>query len=140
MPTLTALVLRHRLLIAIAWIALTVIADRLGGPANSGLDHRLATPGPAGYDANIAMIHRLNLDGGEAPVITVMHLPAGTSVRTASGRALAASTFTTAAQRVRHVGLIDYATSHNGHLIVPDGATTGAVFDVPNPGSGCRRL
>ena len=136
MQKLTAVMLRHRLLIAAAWIALTIVGGLFVGKANSGLTHVIATPGLAGYDANQAMVKQLNLDGGEAPVIAVLKLPAGETMRTPAGQALAAKTFATAARAVRHVGLIDYATSDNPKLVSGDGSITWAFYDVPNPDLG----
>lgn len=135
MHKLTTIVLRHRALVAAGWIALTVIGAALVGNANSGLTHNLATPGLAGYDANQAIVRHLGLDGGEAPVIAVVRLPAGQSMRTASGQAAAARAFSTAARK-GHVGLIDYATTHDPRLISGDGRTTWALYDMPNPDSG----
>jgi len=135
MKTLTAAVLRHRALVALAWIVLTVVGGLFVGKANSGLSHKLATPGLAGYDANQAMVRQLGLDGGEAPVIAVLHLPAGQTMRTAAGQATAARVFAAPAQK-GHVGLIDYGTSHDRRVISADGRTTWALYDMPNPDAG----
>ena len=105
------------------------------GKANSGLSHNLATPGLAGFDANQAMLRQLGLDGGEAPVIAVLRLPAGASMRSPAGEAAAARTFAAGA-RAGHVGLVDYETSHDPRLISGDGRTTWALYDMPNPDSG----
>jgi RND superfamily putative drug exporter len=135
MQKITATVLRHRALVALVWIVLTVIGGLMVGKANSGLSHQQATPGLAGYDANQAIIRRLGLDGGEAPVIAVLRLPPGQSMHTAAGQATAARTFAAPAQR-GHVGLIDYGTSHNAKLISRDGRSTWALYDMPNPDTG----
>ena len=135
MNRLTALVLRHRLAVALAWIALTVVGGLLVGKANSGLSHTIATPGLAGFDANQAILRELGLDGGEAPVIAVVRLPQGETMRSPVGRDTAARAFAAGA-RAGHVGLIDYATSHDTRLISHDGRTTWALYDMPNPDSG----
>ncbi len=135
MPRLTVAVLRHRALVALAWVVLTVVGGVMVGKANSGLSHQEATPGLAGYDANQAMIGRLGIDGNEQPVIAVMRLPAGQTMQSATGQALAARTFGTVA-RAGHVGLIDYATSRDAKLISADGRRTWALYDMPNPDAG----
>ena len=135
MQKLTATVLRHRALVALVWIALTIVGGVMVGQVNSGLTHQQATPGLAGYDANQAMVRQLGLDGGEAPAIAVLRLPAGESMHTTAGQATAARTFAAPAQR-GHVGLIDYGTSHNPKLISADGRTTWALYDMPNPDTG----
>ncbi len=135
MHKLTATVLRHRAMVAIAWIALTVVGGLFVGSANSGLSHNLATAGLAGYDANQAMVRQLGIDGGEAPVIAVLRLPPGQTMRTAAGQATAARVLAAPAQ-AGHVGLIDYGTSHDRRLISADGRTTWALYDMPNPDAG----
>lgn len=139
MRQLTAAVLRHRLLVCLVWIAITVLGGLFVGKANSGLSHAIATPGLAGYDTNVAMFHELGIDGAEAPVIAVMRLPPGKSMRTGAGRMLAAEAFTSAARHVGHVGLVDYATSHDARLISADGSRTWAIYDVPNPDAGINK-
>ncbi len=136
MHKLTAAVLRHRALVAIVWIALTVVGALFVGKANSGLSHQQATPGLAGYDANQAMIRHLGLDGNEAPIIAILRLPAGESMTTLAGQHAAAQTFTSAGAAAGRVGLIDYATSHDRRLITDGGTSTFAVYDVPNPDKG----
>ena len=135
MHKLTSAVLRHRVLVLVAWIALTVVGGLFVGQANRGLSHTFATPGLAGYDANQAMLRQLGLDGGEPVVIAVLRLPAGQSMRTASGQANAARVFAAPAGR-GHVGLIDYGTSRDPRFISPDGRSTWALYDMPNPDSG----
>lgn len=135
MHKFTAAVLRHRILVVVVWIALTIVGGLFVGKANSGLTHQQATPGLAGYDANKAMIRHLGLDGGEAPAIAVLHLPTGLNMNTAAGQRAAARMFATAGAQ-GHVGLIDYATSHDRRLISKDGRSTFAVFNLPNPDTG----
>jgi uncharacterized membrane protein YdfJ with MMPL/SSD domain len=48
MQRLTSTILRHRLVVVIVWIGLTVVGGMFVGKANSGLSHQQATPGLAG--------------------------------------------------------------------------------------------
>lgn len=129
MHKLTAAVLRHRVLVAAVWIALTVVGALFVGKANSGLTHQQATPGLAGYDANQAMIRYLGLDGVQAPVIAVLPLPGGQSMSTAAGRRAAARTFGSAGAK-GHVGLIDFASSH-------DRRRSPTAAGAPSPSTTC---
>ena len=135
MQRLTSLVLRHRLLVALIWIALTVVGGLCVSKATSGMNHHESTPGLAGYDANQAMLRQLGLDGDQAPTIVTLQLPAGDSMHSAAGRAAAAAAFTRVASTT-HVGLADYATSHDPKLISADGRSTWALYDMPNPDTG----
>ena len=135
MTSITHLALRHRRLVALAWIALTVVGVLTVSSATGGLSHGFSTPGTRGYDANAHITKSLGIDGNEQPTIAVLHLPAGEGMATAAGRAAAARTFA-AAHRAGHLALADYANTHNPKLISSDGRTTWALIDVPNPDVG----
>jgi RND superfamily putative drug exporter len=135
MTSITHLALRHRRLVALAWIALTVVGALTVSSATGGLSHNFNTPGTAGYDANAHIIRSLGIDGNEQPTIAVLHLPAGEGMGTAAGQAAAARMFA-AANTAGHVAVADYANTHNPKLISRDGQTTWALIDVPNPDVG----
>jgi RND superfamily putative drug exporter len=135
MTLITHLALRHRRLVALAWVALTVAGVLTVSSATGGLSHSFNTPGTAGYDANAHINERLGLDGNEQPTIAVVHLPAGEGMGTAAGRAAATRTFA-AASTAGHVAVADYANTHDPKLISHDGQTTWALIDVPNPDVG----
>jgi RND superfamily putative drug exporter len=135
MTSITHLVLRHRRLVVLAWIVLTVVGALTVAAATSGLSHGFNTPGTRGYDANAHIVKSLGIDGNEQPTIAVLHLPAGEGMGTAAGQAAAGRTFA-AAHRAGHLALADYANTHNPKLISSDGRTTWALIDVPNPDVG----
>jgi RND superfamily putative drug exporter len=132
MTTITRFSLRHRRLVALAWVALTIVGALTVSSATSRMTHSFATPGNPGYDANQRLIKRLGIDGNEQPTIAVLRLPAGQTMRTAAGQATAAKTFA-AAKRAGHLAVADYANTHNPKLISSDGRTTWALIDMPNP-------
>lgn len=135
MTSITHLALRHRRLVALAWVTLTIVGVLTVSSATGGLSHDFKMPGTAGYDANAHIIKSLGIDGNEQPTIAVLHLPAGEGMGTAAGRAAAMRTFA-AANAAGHVAVADYANTHNPKLISPDGQTTWALIDVPNPDVG----
>jgi RND superfamily putative drug exporter len=132
MTRITRFSLHHRRLVALAWIALTVVGVLTVSSAMARLSHGFQTPGTAGYDANQHIIKSLGIDGNEQPSIAVLKLPSELTMRTAAGQAAAARTFA-AANRAGHLAVADYADTHNPKLISRDGRTTWALIDVPNP-------
>jgi RND superfamily putative drug exporter len=132
MKSITLFSLRHRRLVALAWIAVTIVGVLTVSSATGALTHSQAAPGTAGYDANEHLKERFGLDGHEQPTIAVLHLPAGAGMNTARGRAIAAKTFA-AANRAGHLGVADYANTGNRKLISTSGQTTWALIDMPNP-------
>ena len=115
MTSITHLALRHRRLVALAWMDPTVVGVLTVSSATGGLSHGFNTPGTAGYDANAHIIKSLGIDGNEQPTIAVLHLPAGEGMGTAAGQAAAARTFA-AANTAGHVAVADYANTHNPKL------------------------
>jgi RND superfamily putative drug exporter len=91
MTSLTTFVLRHRMLVVVAWVAVAVAGAMTVSTSAGRLSKGFATPGTAGYGANLDILQRLGVDGNEQPSLGVLHLPPGQSMRTASGRALAAA-------------------------------------------------
>src|SRR3954468_8921353 len=132
MNSITRLALRHRRLVALMWIALTVVGVLTVSSATGRLSHGFNTPGTAGYDANTHILKRFGVDGNERPTIAVLKLPAGEGMGTAAGQAAAARTFA-AATRAGHLAVADYANTHNPKLISRDGRTTWALINMPNP-------
>ena len=132
MEKLTHLSLRHRRVVALCWLAVTLLAGFAVSSATGGLSHSNAYPGTAGSRANEHIRARFGLDGNEQPAIAVLKLPPGQTMRTASGQAVAAQTFARAA-RAGHVGVADYANTHDPKLVSPDGRTAWALINMPNP-------
>ncbi len=132
MTKLIRISLQHRRLVALFWVLLAVVGAVTVSSANSGLSHNVANPGTPGSEANEHIRKRLGLDGNEQPAIAVLQLPPGQTMSTAAGQAVAAKTFESAT-RAGHVGVADYANTHNPKLVSPDGRTTWALIDMPNP-------
>jgi RND superfamily putative drug exporter len=132
MTKVTLFALHHRRLVVLAWVVLAVVGGATASSTTNGLSHSVATPGTAGSEANENIRKRFGLDGHEQPAIAVLRLPAGQTMQTASGQAIAARTFD-AAQRTGHVGVADFATTHDPKLVSRDGRTTWALIDMPNP-------
>src|SRR5258708_992436 len=132
MKSAARLSLRHRRLIVLGWILLTVVAGFSIPSATGGLSHSVAYSGSSGSRANEDIRNRFGLDGHEQPAIAVLQLPAGQTMNTAGGRAIAARAFS-AANRAGHLGVADYANTQDPKLISSDGRTTWALIDMPNP-------
>jgi putative drug exporter of the RND superfamily len=77
---LTRRVLRHKRIVAIGWLLLTLVGVVAAGPASSALDQRFSVPGREGWEASVE-IENLYGNGGETlPLVPVVTLPKGTTV------------------------------------------------------------
>ena len=52
MEQLTRRVMRHKRMVAIGWILLTVVGVFAAGPASKALDQRFSVPGREGWEAD----------------------------------------------------------------------------------------
>jgi len=132
MTKITRLALQHRRLVVLGWLLLALAGGLTVSSTNRNLSHSVATPGTAGSEANAHIRKRFGLDGNEQPAIAVLRLPVGQSMQTAAGQEIAEQTFD-AAHRAGHLGIADFATTHDAKLVSRDGRTTWALIDMPNP-------
>jgi RND superfamily putative drug exporter len=77
---LTRRVLRHKRLVAIGWVLLTVVGMGAAGPASEALDQRFSVPGREGWDTSQEILRVYGNGGESAPLVPVVRLPPGTTV------------------------------------------------------------
>src|SRR3712207_8940470 len=77
MENLTRRVLRHRRLVAIGWVLLTLAGIAAAGPASEALDQRFSVPGREGWDASVEIQQKFGTGGEALPFVPVASLPAG---------------------------------------------------------------
>ena len=132
MTSITTFALRHRLLIVLGWLALTIAGALTVSTATGRLTQSFTTPGNPGYDANQRIEKALGIDGSHNPTIAVLRLPTGETMKTTAGRATAARVFGSVASNP-HIAVADWANTHEPTLVSNDGRTTWAVINMPNP-------
>ena len=80
MQQLTRKVLRHKRLVAIGWLLLTIVGMAAAGPASEALDQRFSVPGREGWETSQEIL-RVYGNGGESPpLVPVVQLAKGESV------------------------------------------------------------
>jgi putative drug exporter of the RND superfamily len=132
MNAVTRWALKHKLIVVVFWLGLTAAGAYAATSVGNRLTKGLPIPGQPGYEANLKMLRSFGIDGHQQPTIAVLHLPPSLSMHASAGRAAAARTLGAAAH-AGPVGIIDYATTHDSRLVSPDGRTTVAIYDMPNP-------
>jgi putative drug exporter of the RND superfamily len=132
---LSRFVLRHRLAVVLAWLAVLIA----GGAASSKVAGRLAQdfsfPGQPGYEANLAILERYGNGGPTNPLVPVVSLPAGQTVDDSDVRAgLAQAAERLEADSRGRLRVLSYASTGDRGLVGSDGRTTFAVVFPPNRG------
>ena len=141
MDTLTSFVLAHRRLVALAWLLLLIA----GGSASAGLSKHLnqnfEIPGTPSDTAARAIIATYGSGGAEDPLVPVVRLPAGRTVRqpavTAGLRAgfagAATAGFAAGTAGRERSRVVSFASTGDDGFVSADGRTTfGLVFTPTN--------
>ena len=135
MKSMTSLSLRHRWVVALAWVAMTIAGVLTVNTSTERMSYSYSTPGQAGYEANQHLTERFGIDGTYEPTLALLHLPAGQTMSTSAGQRTAAKVFA-AASRPGVATVADYANTHNPKLIADGGHATWALISLANPDKG----
>jgi len=130
MPSLTRFVLRHKALVALFWLAVTVAGVLTVGGTTQRMTNNFSMPGQA-FKVDNQIIRTYGNGGSQSPFVPVLTVPAGQRI---SDRAVAAQTgriFSAAAAALPHARVADYATTHNPAFITKDGRSTFALVYTP---------
>lgn len=84
---LTRRVLRHKRLVAIGWIVLTLVGMAAAGPASEALDQRFSVPGREGWETSQEILQTYGNGGESPPLVPVVALSDGKTVESPGVRA-----------------------------------------------------
>ncbi len=136
MASLTRFVLRHRLAVAVCWLAVTLVGIASAGRATSALSQEYSVPGREGYQTNTAISHMFGNGGDSAPLVAVVHLPDGTSVSSPAARRGIARVARRLATAVPGARIASYQSTGDRAFVARDGRTTFVLaYSRPTPGS-----
>ena len=131
MQTLTRRVLRHKRLVALGWLLLTLVGVAAAGPASSALDQRFSVPGREGWEAS-QEIERLYGNGGETlPLVPVVSLAQGRTVTSPGVRADLRELERTANKAVRGSRVAGFGSTGDRMFTSRDGRTAFVYVFAP---------
>ncbi len=146
MPALTRFVLRHKVLVALFWVAVAAV----GVMTISGTTHRMtnnfAMPGQA-FKVDNQIASQYGNGGSQTPYVPVITVPAGERVTDPAVAAATGRAFAALARAIPDVRIADYATTGNHAFVTSDGRSTFALvytasvsgFGGPNLGPAIDR-
>jgi RND superfamily putative drug exporter len=124
MTSITRWVLAHKRLVAIFWIAVTVIGIVTVSQATKSFSTQFSVPGREGYETNVA-IQRVYHQGGQyAPIVPVVTLPAGTAVSSPAVRSGLERVTGKLAAALPGARIASYASTGSSAFVSADGRTT----------------
>ncbi|HEX5190521.1 MAG TPA: MMPL family transporter [Streptosporangiaceae bacterium] len=140
MHSLTRFVLRHKALVALFWLAVTVA----GVLTVSGTTHRMTNnfsmPGQA-FKADNQIVRTYGNGASQTPFVTVLTAPAGQPISDPAVAAQTGRIFAAAAAALPNARVADYATTHDKAFLTKDARSTFAlVYTPPVTGFGGPNL
>src|SRR6266536_5382698 len=134
MDRLSRFVLRHRLVVGLAWLAVLAVGMATAGKVPGRLSTEFSLPGAASYEACKAIMRTYGNGGATTPLVPVVTLPAGASVDDPAARAALGRAFASLAADPR-LRVVSYASTGDRRFVArgADGRTTtyALVFTPP---------
>jgi RND superfamily putative drug exporter len=130
MSLVTSFVLRHKLLVVMAWLLVAVAGAMTAAATSKRLTNGFDMPGAAfRTDARIQALYLHT--GAQDPVVPVITLPAGTTVRTPGFAARLDRAFGSVRRALPGARVADYATTRDSAFATSDGRSTYALVFGP---------
>jgi putative drug exporter of the RND superfamily len=131
MPALTRFVLRHKALVALLWLAVTVA----GVMTVAGTTHRMTNdfsmPGQA-FRVNSQIVAEYGNGGSQAPYVAVLTVTPGERVSNPAVASQTGRVFDAIAGAAGSVRMTDFDRTHDLRFITADGRSTFALVFTPS--------
>jgi RND superfamily putative drug exporter len=130
MSSLTRFVLRHKALVALFWLAVTIA----GVLTVSGTTHRMTNdfsmPGQA-FKVDNQIVRTYGNGGSEAPFVPVLTAPSGQRITDPAVARQTGRIFAAVARALPNARVADYASTHDKAFLTKDGRSTFALVYTP---------
>ena len=131
MRTITRWILKHKLIVAVLWLVVTVVGFAFVQTATNALSQQFSLPGQKAYETNQAILQQYKNGGEQPPVVPVIHLPAGSTMSSPQLRSEVAQVFARAQRSLPFARIVSYSTTRNPAFISSDGRTTFGLVYLP---------
>ena len=132
MTSFTRWILAHRRLVVGFWVVITLIGIGTAGAATKAMNQKFSVPGREGWETNQAIAKLYHGTGGNgAPLVPVVTLPAGKTVRDPGVRADLNGVENRLAQTLPGSRIAGYGSTGDKAFVSKDGRTTFAIAYPP---------
>jgi RND superfamily putative drug exporter len=137
MSSLTSWVLSHKRTVVLGWVVLTIAGIMAAGPASNALKSEFSIPNKESWKTNVEIAKRYHGDkNGSTPLIPVVTLPAGQTVRSPEARSELARVDSRLTKALPGARIASFASTGDRAFVSKDGRTAFAlVYARPNPKS-----
>jgi RND superfamily putative drug exporter len=135
MSSLTRWVLAHKRIVIVGWIVLTIAGIAAAGPASDALKSDFSGPNKESWETNADIAKLYNADrNGSMPLLPVVTLPAGDSVRSPAVAADLQRIDDRLARALPGARIASFSSTGDDAFVSKDGRTTFAlVYPPPDP-------
>jgi RND superfamily putative drug exporter len=130
MVRLAGLVLRHRLLVVLFWVAMLGVGVFASGQTGKRLVVDFSLPGQPGYETEKQLLETVHNGGSNPPTIAVVTVPEGTTVEAELDTIN--PVFDEIKKALPGTRMVDYADTQDPKFLTEDGRTTYALV-YPEP-------
>jgi RND superfamily putative drug exporter len=131
MKQLTRTVLRHKRLVALSWVVLTIVGMAAAGPASEALDQRFSVPGREGWETSQEILEKFGNGGETLPLMPVVTLPEGKTVESPGVRAELRELERTAGETIPGSRIAGFGSTGDDTFVSEDGRTTFVYLFAP---------
>jgi RND superfamily putative drug exporter len=127
MKSITRWALRHKRLVVVVWLLLTIAGMASAQKATAALSEQYSIPGKQSYQVNTAILAKYDSGGDTAPLLAVVTVPPGRTVTATAVRAVT----TRLEQAIPGVRIASYASTGDPGFVSRDGRTTFVMAYPP---------
>jgi RND superfamily putative drug exporter len=133
-------VLRHKLLVVLFWVVVTVAGVLSAGPATAALSQRFDLPGRESSEANAAIVARYGNGGFVAPYVVAIVLLPGTTVDSPGVADALGVLFDQVTQVAPELRVASYASTQDRAFVSQDGRATFGLIYPRSAGAGAAAV
>lgn len=128
MEKLTRWVLRHKLIVVLFWVVVTVVGFATVSSLSNVLSKDFSLPGHPGYQANQALIDQYGNGGRVPPLVAVVTLPEGTKATDPAAREQMGAALASIQKSAPDVRVVGYPGTGDTRFVSADGRTQFAYI------------
>ena len=136
LASLTQWVLAHKRLVAVGWLALTLVGFYGATQVTGALDENFTMPDSASTVTNERIVSRFDSGGATPPLVAVVTLPPGTTASAPAVRADLRALEQDLARAVPGARIASFGSTSEPAYVSDDGRTTFAIVHPPSTAVG----
>ncbi|HEX3724478.1 MAG TPA: MMPL family transporter, partial [Nitrolancea sp.] len=131
MAALTRWILRHKPIVIVFWVLITLFAFATVQRATNALSFDFSAPGEEGYETNLTIARSYGLDETLPPIVLVATLPAGTTADSAAAKQQLGAVIDRVSTALPKARVVSYLSTGDKAFLSKDGRTTFVLIQPP---------